>query len=398
MSGIKEGLEYLETEVLLVEPPPASDFGNMRTLGSIGSSKADICWPPLDLMIISGFLEKNGISTFIFDASANRSTFDEIREVIAKKNPRLVVFTTSVTTIYNDLKVAEVAKSVSKDIFTAAFGSSVTALPEDTLDRNINLDFAVYSEPELVIFDLIKENYSPANILGLCYRCNNRYMRNSPHPKCLNLDDFGFPTHDKIPIPLYRDPTMRRSPMTLVMGQRGCINDCTYCPVPLYQGGLRQRSVEHVIEELQWIVELGIKEIRFFDCGLTNDIKWANHLFDEMIEHEIDLTWVCNTRADRISLELLKKMKEAGCHMINIGGESGDLEILKRVRKNITPEMVEEAVSAAKKVGINTAVFFMLGLPGETKETMKKTIAFAKRIDPDIVTFNIATPHTGTPY
>ena len=384
-------------KILLIEPPPTSDKGNLRTLGSMGTLKADMAWPPLDLMIISGLLDKNGYETSILDANTLRLNFSQVKDCINNEKPELVVFTTSTPTIYHDLKIADITKEVSPDTKTAAVGTHIMALPAETLKENKNLDFSILSESEMVILELLNANLNPEDIKGVAYRRGDEIVKNPPHPLWYDLDAFGFPSHHKVPINHYRDPLMKRSPMTITYTERGCINACIYCSSPFYSK-VRQRSIPRVIEELKWIVSLGIREIRFFDCGLTNYIDRTNSLLDEMIKEKIDLTWACNVRADRFPLDIAKKMKEAGCHTVNIGAESADLEVLKNIRKNITPDMVEKAVLTAKKAGLKALVYFMLGLPGETNKTIKKTVSFAKKIGPELITLGIATPHPGTKF
>jgi radical SAM superfamily enzyme YgiQ (UPF0313 family) len=383
--------------VLLIEPPRTAEKGNLRTLGSMGALKTDMPWPPLDLMIISGLLDKNNYKTAIIDANTLRMDFSQVKEEIKKEAPDMVVFTTSTPTIYHDLMIADITKEVSQNIKTSAVGTHIMALPEETLRENENLDFTILSESEIVILELLKSGLDPRNVKGVAYRDAGTILKNPPHPLWHDLDAFGFPSHHKVPLRHYRDPMMRRSPMTITYTERGCINACIYCSSPFYSK-VRQRSIEHVIEELKWIVSLGIKEIRFFDCGLTNYIDRTDKILDEMINQKIDLTWACNVRADRFHLDIAKKMKRAGCHTVNIGAESADITILKNIKKNITPEMVEKAVQTARKAGLNALVYFMLGLPGETKESIKKTVKFARKIGPEIITLGIATPHPGTKF
>ncbi|MFH0866210.1 MAG: cobalamin-dependent protein, partial [Bacteroidota bacterium] len=117
--------------VLLIEPPPANRFGNLRTLGSIGTLKTDMCWPPLDLMIISGLLKKENIRSKIFDANSMKATWDDVKKIIVDEKPEMVIFTTSTPTLYHDLKTADIAKEVSKNIYTAVTSTHINALPEE---------------------------------------------------------------------------------------------------------------------------------------------------------------------------------------------------------------------------------------------------------------------------
>lgn len=152
------------------------------------------------------------------------------------------------------------------------------------------------------------------------------------------------------------------------------------------------------MEELKWIEDLGIREVRFFDLGLTNDLNWAKQLFKEIIRNKIKLTWSCEARVDRINQEIIGLMKEAGCRSIDMGVETGDSEILKTIRKNITLDQVREAVKIIKRAKIKVMTHFMLGLPGETRETIKKTIDFVLKLNPDYMAMGIATPHPKTPF
>ena len=136
----------------------------------------------------------------------------------------------------------------------------------------------------------------------------------------------------------------------------------------------------------------------FNDATLTADMKWATSLFEGMIKNNIDLTWNCSTRADRINNEILKLMKKAGCHTIALGMESVDPAILKNIRKNITPDQVREAVFLIRKHDMDTIVFCVIGFPGETRKSIKKTISFLKTLDTTFITLGIAVPVPGTDF
>lgn len=386
---------------LLIEPPAVSPFGNQRIMGGFGANKADFAWPPLDLMMISGCLEHYGFPTALYDFNNTKMTFEDVRQTIIKEKPKMVVFSTSSTTIHNDLKIADIAKKISKDILTVAIGVHVMGLKEEVLTYTENLDVAVCGEPEWIVLNLVKNNYNPANVLGICYRHGRQIKRNPPQPNVKNLEDLGFPSHDKIPMHIYHESIAKRRPFTQVMAQRGCIGQCTFCCQPTFWGELRRRSVPHVIQELKWVRRLGYLEVFLNDCRLTIDPKWSHELMDQIIDNKIDLTWSCTDHAASTmgrDPELLKKMKRAGCHQVRIGLESANLEILKNIRKGVTPDQIARTCAMIKKEGMKVVLFLLLGLPGETKETMRETINFAKSIDVDYVTLGIAQPYPGTPF
>ncbi|MFN7170286.1 MAG: B12-binding domain-containing radical SAM protein, partial [Candidatus Omnitrophota bacterium] len=382
-------------EVLLLEPPAPHKKGVVRILGSIGTYKTSMAWPPLDLMIIDGLLSKEKIKSFIYDANGTNGTWRDVEEIAKLTKPYLAIFTTSTTTILHDLNTARIIKRVSPSTITAAIGTHTVALPEETLRNAPDLDSVIIDEPEMIILDLIRNDFSFKDTAGICYRRDGNLYKNPAQEKLKDLDFLGFPSHHKLPRSIYHDPLTEHLPMTITYGSRGCINSCIYCCSKFYQP-LRLRSVEKIIEELKWIEDLGIKEVRFFDLGLTNDLNWAKKLFNEMIRNKIKLTWSCEARVDRINPEIVKLMRTARCRSIDIGVETADREILKTIKKNITLEQVFEAVNIIKKEKIKVMTHFILGLPGETKETVRKTLDFVLKLNPDYMALGIATPHPGT--
>lgn len=389
-------------KILLIEPPAVSKFGNQRIFGGNGSNKSDFRKPPLDLMMISGYLRKEGFDNTLLDANASRRTIDDVKGVIRKAYPDVVFFSTSTCTIYKDLLVAKAAKEVNPSVVTAAIGTHVMALPEETFKESEYLDVIVYSnEWEQAALNIAKSLSNLESADGIFFRkSGGGIAKTRQQPPVENLDDLGFPAHDKIEKELYRDPTTKRFPKTMVMGQKSCINNCSFCCQPAFFGApaVRKRSVGHFLEELKWLQELGFKEVMFNDATLTADMRWASALFEGMIRENIDLTWNCSTRADRVNDEILKLMKRAGCHTIAIGMESVDPTVLKNVRKNINAEQIREAVSLIRKHGIDTIVFCVVGFPGETKESIENTISFLKTLDTTFITLGIAVPAPGTDF
>jgi radical SAM superfamily enzyme YgiQ (UPF0313 family) len=389
-------------KILIVESPAVSKFGNQRIFGGNGSNKSDFRKPPLDLMMISGYLRKEGFDNSLIDANASRRTIDDVKEIIKNISPDIVFFSTSTCTIYKDLLVAKIVKEINPSAITVAIGTHVMALPEDTFKESQYLDVVIYSsEWEQVSLNIVKNIHNLTDAKGIFLRQHNgEIIKTGQQPAVMNLDDLGFPSHDKLERELYRDPTTKRFPKTMVMGQKACINNCSFCCQPAFFGApiLRKRSIGHFIEELKWVQNLGFKEVMFNDATLTADMEWALSLFEGMIKNNIDLTWNCSTRAERINSEILNLMKRAGCHTIALGMESVDPAVLKNIRKNITPGQLKEAVSLIRKNGMNTIVFCVVGFPGETKESIEKTISFLKTLDTTFITLGIAVPTPGTDF
>lgn len=388
--------------ILIIEPPAVSKFGNQRIFGGNGSNKSEFRKPPLDLMMISGHLRKEGFENTLVDANASKRTIEDVKKTIKERAPDIVFFSTSTCTIYKDLLVAKAAKEINPSTVTVAIGTHVMAVPEDTFKESEYLDVVVYSnEWEHVSLNIARNIHNLESAKGIFYRKpNGDIVKTDYQPPIPNLDDLGFPAHDKLEKELYGDPTSKGYPKTMVMGQKACINNCSFCCQPAFFGApvLRKRSVEHFLDELKWVQSLGFREVMFNDATLTADIEWSHSLFEGMIKNNIDLTWNCSTRADRADREILRLMKKAGCHTIAIGMESVDSTVLKNIRKNINPDQIKEAVTVIRKSGMNTIIFCVVGFPGETKESIEKTISFLKTLDTTFITFGIAVPAPGTDF
>lgn len=395
------------TKILLIEPGTETKEGVMRVLASIGSNKVDWKFPPLDLMGIGGILRKNSIEDFIIlDALNLGLTHQQTKEIIAKERPELVIFTFTVYTMKNDMKVATVTKEISPEIKTLAVNFAAESYPGVILEDFPDVDFVAYHEPEYPVLDLIKANYKPEKVGGVYYREKGK-VRKNPEKLLLNLDDIGIMVHDKIPIKIYRSPYQKRTPMSATAFTRGCINKCTHCLSVFLKlhsetnskgGHVRYRSYESIREELNLLSSLGVKELRFFDNELTADMVWAEGLFDMVVEKKIDITFSCNVRADTINESLLRKMKKAGCHLISIGLDSASQEILDNMKKNLTVQQIIDAIRLIKKIGFRLTTFTTFGHKGETKETMLETIKLIKKINPDMASFTIAVPVLGTEF
>lgn len=385
-------------KILLIEPPPVYKYGNQRSKGAFGNLKTDIRWPPIDLMVIAGHLRKNGHDVHLIDAGGERLSLSRLRHRLLEVCPQMAIVNTSTTTIFSDMDTVREAKGIYKDkAMVGAIGVHIMALPEETMNICPELDFAVFSEPEIPILSLA--NYSkPSAVNGICYRDGGKIIKNSTEGPLENMDDLGMPAHDLVPARIYKEPQAKRTPMSMTMVSRGCVNRCIFCSSHFY-GSYRVRSVDNIMEELRWITKgLGIKELKFYDNGITYNRNWAEGLFEAMIRENIDLTWNTNLRADSIDYELARLMKLAGCHTVNIGFESASQEILNNIKKNIAIEKAAQAISDCNRAGLEVCGYFVIGLPGETKETIQETIGFARKMKLDLVTFNLPTPHPGTPF
>lgn len=389
-------------KILLIEPPAVSKFGNQRIFGGNGSNKSDFRKPPLDLMMISGYLRKEGFENALLDANASRMALDDVKEIIRRVSPDVVFFSTSTCTIYKDLLIPKVAKEIDPSVVTVAIGTHVMALPDETFAQSEHLDVIVYSgEWEQVALNIVNNLSTLESPRGIYFRGpRGELVKTESQAPIEHLDLLGFPSHDKLNKQIYGDPTSSQFPKTMVMGQKGCINNCSFCCQPAFFGApkIRARSVDHFLDELAWVSDLGFREVMFNDATLTADFAWSGRLFEGMLSRNLNMGWNCSTRADCLDDKILTLMKRAGCHTIALGMESADDAVLKNIRKNISPCQVREKVKLIRKHGMNSIVFCVVGFPGETKKSIEKTILFLKTLDTTFITLGIAVPAPGTEF
>jgi len=387
-------------KVLLIDPPGFNNVGIGRILGSFGSNKANQMWPPYDLQIMAGYCKKNNHEFHIIDSNNLKMDFNDVKNEIENHKPDWVIYLTCFPTFLLDAKVADSAKAVNKNIHTACMSLSIMSVQDadKKLEQLLNLDYIIWGEPEIPLMKLINGE-KPETVNGLYFRDDTgKIIFTGEADKPKKLDELGVPIHYDLPNKIYSCPISIKKPMTIVNCSRGCSNWCVHCQAGAFQRSVRYRSVENVLEELREIKKLGIREIKFYDCSLPTNRRFAMELCDAMIKEKFNFTWNCNSRAEMLDEEMIAKMKLAGCHTIEIGCESSVDEILKNMRKNETAEQIETAVKLVKKSGLRVLMYLTFGLEGETKETMKQTFDFVKKLKPEFVTFGIVVPAPGTPF
>jgi radical SAM superfamily enzyme YgiQ (UPF0313 family) len=242
-----------------------------------------------------------------------------------------------------------------------------------------------------------------SGILGITYRENGKARINPPMPLHMNLDDMPWPARHFLPMKNYNDTFAGLpAPNVQVWASRGCPFTCIFCnwPQSMYGGhSYRVRDFKDVISEIEWLIkEYGFKAFYFDDDTFNIGKERIINLSNEIAKRGIKVPWAVMARADTTDYEVLKAMKDAGLYAIKFGVESGDQKILETSGKKLDLSKVIESTAQAKQLGIKVHLTFTFGLPGETKDSIKKTIAFAKKLNPDSTQFSIVTPFPGTPY
>ena len=335
----------------------------------------------------------------VLDCPAEEVDINYLIKLIEREDYELVVVYTTTPTIMNDLRVAHIIKEVNEDIRIAFTGPHVSVRPEDAL-KSSAVDFVARKEFDYTIMELtigkdIKE------IKGLSWKKDGKIIHNPDRPFIEDLDALPFVTaiyKRDLPIKAYRLPQILHPYVSTYTG-RGCPFRCTFCLWPQTFMGRRYRvrSPQNVAKEVEFIKsELPqVEEILFEDDTLTANPSRVEKIC-ELIK-PLDVTWSANARAD-VPYKTLKKMKEAGCRLLIVGFESGDQTILNNVKKGITIERMKQFARDCHKVGIMVYGCFIIGLPGETKETIEKTLKLAIELDCDLLQCNVAMPLPGTEF
>lgn len=259
--------------------------------------------------------------------------------------------------------------------------------------------FAVSTVERVSAETLAKAAQLPlANIPGLAWRYDDEIIINRDRPFFPDLNDLPIPLHHLLPLDKQRMP-MIKGPFTFIVTSRGCPAGCKYCIKHVsYQNSVRLRSPENIFEELQVLAGLGIHNVHMYADLFTVNRDQVVGLCKLIIQNNLKVRWTCNSRVDYVDEEMLQLMGQAGCYLISWGIESANEQILKRAHKGYRKQQAYDALRWAKAAGIKNWGYFIIGLPGETVETIQETMAYSKSLPLDIALFHIAAPYPGTPF
>jgi radical SAM superfamily enzyme YgiQ (UPF0313 family) len=376
-------------QILLLNPP--GDKLYQRDMYCSGVSKANYYWPSIDLLVLSGILGQRYDVT-ILDAIVEGLTPEETRRRVEQGEYRAIVFLTGVASWKQDFAFMAGIRETSHPGLIIGNGDVLLYDAERFLREYGFLDAVLFDYTSLDILAFLSDEYDGISAMAFRRGGDILLRKNDIRPV-----EFAFPVphHEKFPLKKYLLAHGRRFPFTTAMTNFGCPFNCSFCPASVL--GFKYRAVENIMEELRHIASLGIKEIFFTDFTFESRRENTLELCRRIVEEKLDISWVCSSRANTLDEELLSWMKKAGCHTLLLGVENGDEELLQRYSKGVTKDQLRRAFALCQKFRIRTLGHFIIGLPGETEETVRKTIDFAKELDCDIASFNIAVPALGTP-
>ena len=350
-------------------------------------------FPPLSLAWVAAIAREAGHEVTIIDARTLNLAKEEVLDILKDFKPDILGFMMT-TYMFNDtLEWIDYLKSKMK-VPVVIGGYNLRVYPKDSISH-AQIDYGVIDQaletiPQL--FQALEGRRKLEDVVGLVYKDKDGVKLNPPRP--VEFERFPNPARDLLPNELYAEFPTERKNFTVMVTSLGCPYRCGFCEA----GGTfyNPRKPETVVNEMEeCFYEYGIREVDIFDYDFTIDRNRTIAICREMRRRDLDILWACRSRVN-IDQELLKEMKEAGCGRIYYGLESGSQEVLDRVNKGVTLAQIRKTVSYTKSLGIKVLGFFLVGAPGETKKTVKRTLGFAKELDLDYVQFSkcLAKPLT----
>jgi anaerobic magnesium-protoporphyrin IX monomethyl ester cyclase len=387
------------TRVLLINPSYA---------GTYGSAKAALStpiYPTLGLTTIAAEALRRGHHVEILDLSYRPYDWNLVRSRILDSQPDIVGITAT-TPLMNQLRdISVLCKDLSSNILVVGGGAHISALPVESMKESL-LDLALTGEADMTFGELC-DGGTPNTTRGLYYRDGGgQIVYSGDRPLIENLDDLAMPAWHLYNIAEYRHRAsriiVRRRPATIAEFSRGCVFKCDFCASKLTLGlGYRKKSPERCAEEVARMARLGWREFLLADDIFTSDNNWATEVCEAISRAGAPMTWSCNNgiRVESADDRLFQSMRKAGCWRVAFGFESGNDAVLKSFGKGgrATLEQGRVAVKKARAAGLDTSGWFLLGLSGDTEESMQDTIAYARSLELDTLKFGLTIPLPGTP-
>lgn len=378
-------------KILLINPP-YEIIGVTESVSSVSVT--------LSIAMLAGVAKKFDKEVKIIDLNLYANWENILDREILKFDPDLVGITFTTPLVKISDKICKRIKELSnKKVMVIGGGAHATAMPVQTLETTC-FDAVALGEAEEAFEEYLTKG-SFENLKGWYFKDGEKILGGLPAPLIENLDSLPFGAYKLFEANKYLYPKemCRANPVCLLETSRGCYAKCTFCNKNIFGFKIRRKSAKRVVDEMEYILSLGFKEIHLADDLFTADMKHAKHVCEEILKRGLKFHWLPRSgiRVDKVSAELLRIMKDAGCYHIPFGIESGNQQILDNIKKNVTIEEIKNAIRLSKEAGLETTGYFMFGLPGETPETVQETIDLALELKLDHIKFGITVPLPGTP-
>lgn len=405
-------------KVLCLNPPFKTEYGRYsRTSRSPAITKSGTIYYPIWLCYVAGVLEESGHDVNVIDSCAYKYDLNKILELVTSLKPEIAALETSTPSIYSDAKAGSKIKELTPSCFVVLMGTHPTALPEETLQMNCEIDAVAIGEADYTVRDLAHKisradrrklqedmeyrNNILSSVDGLAYRAGGRIIINRRRELIKSLDALPFVSK------VYKRHLDTKKyffaasdyPEVQIMTARGCVARCTFClyPQTIHGWKYRMRSYQNIANEFQWISENmpEIKEIGIEDDTFSGAQGRVIEFCRELIKRDIKIKWYCNVRVD-LKYETMVWMRRAGCVLVTVGYECANKNILNNINKRITPEMILSFSRNCRKAGLLVHGCFMAGNRGETRKTLKESLELSLKLMDDTMQFFPLMAYPGT--
>lgn len=397
-------------KLLLIDPPINSFTGfkkrgfplGLCSLGSVVSENTDSC---VDVMDADKIVDYNENVNFTDQAKClgkylecvndyDNDVWKQLKKKISDNNPDLVGITTMTLQYASALRLAQLVKEINNNCLVLMGGAHASVMPELMIDWPY-VDIVVKGEGEEALCEIIKRtekkgNISYDNIPGVITK-NSRNKINDPVLEINDLDSLPIPDRNL----LMNIEKYSSEDMGLIMTTRGCPYKCAYCSN--YTRKVRCRSIDNVIKEIQLVqAQFNTKQFLLKDDSFTVNKNRVHKFCEEIDRNNIKISWECTTRLDLIDDKLINKMKYSGCNRVAVGIESGDEQILQLINKKMNKDDIRKGVSILKKNKMFWTGYFLIGMPMESKDSIKKTVSFMNELNPPYASVGVYKPYPGT--
>ena len=359
--------------------------------------------PPLGLASIAAFLEKRNIEVHLIDCYAHPDALRQLKDILVQERPAFIGFSCTTSTFLDGVQLARFAKKELPHIQTIFGGAHVSALKEQLIESFPDVDFLVVGEGEETLYELItSQGENPDQIQGLAYRDATGPVFTGYRRKLLELDSLPFPAYEKLAgfpdaykLPIFNYP---KTPNSSCISSRGCPYACSYCDRSVFKRSFRYNSAQYLYDHLHYLnSRFGIRHVNFYDDQFTFNRQRVADLCSRLIASPLKISFNCAVRADHIDHDLLRIMKEAGCWMISLGIETGDEDLLSQHRQNVNIDMLADKIRLIHQTGIRVKGLLMMGLPGESEQSIKKSMEYVFSLPIDDINISKFTPFPGSP-
>ena len=390
----------------IVDREYAGGFGIARSLPRIRRRHSGR--PSLNLFLpySTAVAKETGCEYKVLDAQALELTAAEALQKTKRVNPDIVISMISLPSIHEDKKLLSDIKAELPNAVVVGCGTVCNVIPEEVLhgskiDLLLRESFPYVNGLKRMLssFQRSKKKTRLKDLPGFSYKKSSQVRNNPPKPPEKQFVDYT-PVYDVLPLKKYQyfaDLEGKEHLFIPILGSKGCPYSCTYCPYPIGFG--RKPIFKHfksIVDEIEHLQQMGIEGFLFRNQSFTLDQKWAKNVCREIIDRKLGISWFCEARVDETSRTILALMHKSGCKTIDYGVETGDLTLIRRAKPGVRLENTYRTFEAAREIGIWRHAHMILGLPGENHQTLKRTLKYLLKLDPDSVSLNFATPYPGT--